>query len=57
MISEDVWILIGVNANKSDGPLLLLFLRTTDRLEVIYIKVLDPFQGPPSCLIKAVIME
>lgn len=58
MISEDVWILIGVNANKSDGSLPHPFLpRTTDRLEVVYAKVLDPFQGPPSCLVKAVTME
>jgi hypothetical protein len=43
MISKDVWILIGANANESDGSLPHPSLpRTTDRLEVVYAKVLDP---------------
>jgi hypothetical protein len=58
MISKDVWILIGANANKSDGPLPHPSLpRTTDRLEVVYAKTLDPFQSPSSCLMKAVTIK
>jgi hypothetical protein len=58
MISKDVWILIGANANKSDGSLPYPSLsRTTDCLEVVYVKVLDPFQSPSSCLMRAVTME
>jgi hypothetical protein len=41
MLSKDVWILIGA---KSDGSLPhSSLLRTTDRLEVVYIKILDLF--------------
>jgi hypothetical protein len=58
MLSKDVWILVGANANKSDGSLPHpSLLRTTDRLEVVYARVLDPFQSPSSCLMRAVTME
>ena len=58
MLSKDVWILIGVNANKNDRSLPHPSLpRTTDRLEVVYAKVLDPFQSPSSCLMRAVTMQ
>jgi hypothetical protein len=58
MISKDVWILIGVNANKSGRSLPHPSLpRITDRVEVVYAKVLDPFQSPSNCMMKAVTIE
>jgi hypothetical protein len=41
MLSKDVWILIKI---KSDGSLpYSSLLKITDRLEVVYIKILDLF--------------
>jgi hypothetical protein len=55
MLSKDVWILIGI---KSDGSLPhSSLLRTTDRLEVVYVKILNPFQSLSSCLMRVVIIE